>query len=350
MGLTILLIEDDQFIRESTKEILAKNSYDIVVAQDGLEGLKVAKRVHPDLIICDIEMPELDGFGVYEILSKDPRFLSTPFIFLSGHSSLDDIRKGMELGVDDYLTKPFKKEELINAIEVRCEKSNRLKTFYEYQDKGIETAIRYGDGLKTLFGITDNYKTAICPKKEKIYNVGEAPSFLYFVKEGQIKITRESNEGKEFSVHVLGEGCFFGHQSILDDSKYSESAVAISPSEITKIPKENFLKLLYSDKSVAAGFIQFLNRQNERNENRLVSLAYDSVRRRTADVLLELYNNKKSTDGQIKLGRDDLASMVGTAKETVIRCLSEFKKDGAIEIEPKGISIISIEKLKKTYI
>lgn len=348
MSLTILLIDDDEFLRKSTKEILISCGYDVVLAHDGTYGVEVAKKIRPDLILCDVEMPAMNGFDVYKKLSEDIRFIQTPFIFLSGKNTIEDIRKGMGLGADDYVTKPFKKKDLIEAIGIRCQKSDRLKAFYEYQDQGLATAIKHGDGLEKLFGITKDFKSDIYPKKSKIYDFGDQSSFLYFISSGQVKISKENNEGKELSVYVLGEGSFFGHQSVLDNTTQKESVSTLVPCEIIKIPKDNFLRLLRSDKTVSLSFIQFLNRQLERNENRLVSMAFDSVRKRTADVLIGLHKEKNNKD-QINLSRDDLAALVGTAKETVIRCLSDFKKDGAIEIEGRGISVLSLDKLKKDH-
>ena len=108
----ILLIEDNPDVRENTSEILSLANYKVTVAENGKIGVELAQQDRPDLIICDIMMPELDGYGVLHILSKKPETANIPFIFLTAKTEKGDIRKGMNLGADDYLTKPFDDTEL----------------------------------------------------------------------------------------------------------------------------------------------------------------------------------------------------------------------------------------------
>src|SRR6478735_4631682 len=133
----ILLIEDNNEIRENTAEILALANYHVITAQNGKVGVELAQHENPDLIICDIMMPELDGFGVIHILSKKAETALIPFIFLTAKTEKSDIRKGMNLGADDYLTKPFDDTELLNAIETRLRKSALLKK-YDSTPQGLE--------------------------------------------------------------------------------------------------------------------------------------------------------------------------------------------------------------------
>ncbi len=123
----ILLIEDDTILRENTAELLELSKYEVQTAENGKKGVQLTKEYLPDVIICDIMMPELDGFGVLEVLSQDPQTKSIPFIFLSAKTERKDIRKGIALGADAYLTKPFEENELIGAIESRLAKITILK-------------------------------------------------------------------------------------------------------------------------------------------------------------------------------------------------------------------------------
>lgn len=118
----ILLIEDNQFVRENTAEILELDNFDVITAENGKVGIEKALKHIPDIIICDIMMPELDGYGVFEGLNKNPKTASIPFIFLTAKSEKVEIRKGMNLGADDYLTKPFEEQELLDVIECRLKK------------------------------------------------------------------------------------------------------------------------------------------------------------------------------------------------------------------------------------
>ena len=108
----ILLIEDDVVLRENTAELLELSNYDVIAASNGKIGVELAKTSLPNIIICDIMMPELDGYGVLEALAKNKKTKHIPFIFLSAKTERKDVRKGMDLGADDYITKPFEKMNL----------------------------------------------------------------------------------------------------------------------------------------------------------------------------------------------------------------------------------------------
>ncbi|MFM7903168.1 MAG: response regulator transcription factor, partial [Bacteroidota bacterium] len=124
---TLLLIEDHPDMRENTTEILELAGYKVIAAENGKAGIDAALKNIPDLIICDVMMPELDGYGVLHVLSKNPKTSGIPFIFLTAKSEKEDFRKGMSLGADDYITKPFSDSDLMDAIEIRLRKSEALK-------------------------------------------------------------------------------------------------------------------------------------------------------------------------------------------------------------------------------
>ena len=118
----VLLIEDDAVLRDNTAELLELCNYEVITASNGKIGIDKVNQYLPDIIICDIMMPELDGYGVLEALSKKEVTKFIPFIFLSAKTERQDVRKGMNLGADDYITKPFTEDELISAIESRLAK------------------------------------------------------------------------------------------------------------------------------------------------------------------------------------------------------------------------------------
>ena len=115
----ILLIEDNLYVRENTAAILDLAGYKVEVAANGIEGVKKAILFVPDIILCDIMMPEMDGYDVLNELRKKEQLAGIPFIFLTALSKKNEVRKGMNLGADDYITKPFEDKELIDAIEIR---------------------------------------------------------------------------------------------------------------------------------------------------------------------------------------------------------------------------------------
>src|SRR5690606_4635923 len=123
---TILLIEDDTALRENTAELLELSGYTVFTAPNGKVGIEKAKSVSPNIIICDIMMPEIDGYGVLENVASEEKTKHIPFIFLSAKTEHKEIRKGMDMGADDYLTKPFDEQELLSAVESRLAKASIL--------------------------------------------------------------------------------------------------------------------------------------------------------------------------------------------------------------------------------
>jgi CheY-like chemotaxis protein len=130
---TILLIEDNQDIRENAAEFLQLANYNVIAVANGMLGVEAAKKQIPDLILCDIMMPVLDGFGVFIALNKNPYTAGIPFIFLSAKTEMSDIQYGMSLGADDYITKPFDPDFLLSTIKNRIEKNEKVKKEIEWQ-------------------------------------------------------------------------------------------------------------------------------------------------------------------------------------------------------------------------
>src|SRR5574338_89277 len=124
----ILIIEDNEDIRSNTAEILELSNYKVTVAENGKTGVSKALENLPDLVICDIMMPELDGYGVLHALQRNEATKNIPFIFLTAKAERSYMRKAMDLGADDYLTKPFDGTELLNAVSGRLKKMDMLNT------------------------------------------------------------------------------------------------------------------------------------------------------------------------------------------------------------------------------
>lgn len=127
----ILIIEDEAPVREILKDLLSEQGYLTITATDGVEGIRQARETLPDLIISDIMMPEANGYYVKEELEKNECTKYIPFVFLTAKTDINEIRKGMELGVDDYIPKPFKAMSLLKAIDVRLRKTEALKTHFQ---------------------------------------------------------------------------------------------------------------------------------------------------------------------------------------------------------------------------
>jgi len=347
----IAVIEDNAEMRENIKEILELSDYEVYTAENGKKGVELIKTILPDLILCDIMMPELDGYGVLYMVSKNVNTASIPFIFLTAKSEKDDFRKGMNMGADDYITKPFEDTDLLDAIERRL---HRLKSF-KHED-GLETTkqslysfINDVKGLDKLKNLSSEKRIKKFNKKDTIYYESDTPTFLYFLISGKVKTYKMNRNGKEFVTNLYKSGDFLGYKSLITDEPYEETASVLEEAELTLIPKDDFLHLLYSSKEVSAKFIKMLAGSIDIKQQELLNLAYDTVRKRVADSLLKLeakYKKENQENFNIAISRDDLASIVGTATESVIRTLSEFKHDGYISIKGSSITILQPEKLK----
>ncbi len=137
----ILVIEDENLIRDNIVELLEAEDFEVFDAENGNIGVKLACQHQPDLILCDVMMPELDGYGVLTKLQENPSTATIPFIFLTAKADLGDVRKAMQLGADDYLTKPCTATELLKAIVIRLEKHAILKEHYSNQLKLAEAKL-----------------------------------------------------------------------------------------------------------------------------------------------------------------------------------------------------------------
>jgi len=339
----ILVIEDNLEVRENLAEILDLSGYEVCQAADGTEGVDLASREKPDLIICDVMMPRLDGFGVLNILGKKPDTASIPFIFLTAKAERADFRRGMNLGADDYITKPFYKDELLAVVETRLRKSEQIKKHFDRTESGLNSFINEARGYEELQKLSEQRKTKIFKKRELVYEEGDYPRYLYFIKSGKIKVFKTNESGKEYIIDILREGEFLGHVDLIKDTPYAESAGALEDAVLSLVPKEDFAALLYGNRDVSSRLIKMLANEIAGKEEQLLHLAYNSVRKRVADAILLL--GEKEGKKEINILRDDLARIVGTAKESVIRMLTEFKSDGYIDIVDGTITIKDSRKL-----
>ena len=182
---TILIIEDETAIRELISELLILEGFDVAEAVNGREGIAIAQSVLPDLIICDVMMPEIDGHGVLQALQKNPQTVSIPFIFLTAKGTRQDVRYAMNLGADDYLIKPFANDELLEVIQIRLRKKEIINQQYiEKLEENKEkiSHLLYHDLLTNLpnqLSLRENFEHLIAPHKNQSNNLssdGENPS------------------------------------------------------------------------------------------------------------------------------------------------------------------------------
>ncbi|HVW99167.1 MAG TPA: response regulator [Candidatus Babeliaceae bacterium] len=345
----ILVMEDNELIRENIAEMLELANYKTFTAENGKAGVELALSQHPDLIVCDVMMPVLDGYGALHLLSKNESTKNIPFIFLTSRSDKTDIRKGMELGADDYITKPFDNVELLNAIDRRLKKVESLKeeiaselntSFHSIDTKSSDEAL-----MEFISGRnTNKYK-----RKQQIFSEGNRPIYLFYVLKGKVKTFKTNDSGKELVLDLYKQDDFLGQVSLLEDTNYKETAEALEETELALIPRDEFESLINNSPQVSRKFIQMLAKNVTEKEEQLLGLAYNSLRKRVAETLLLLYRKYGASGSpafSIDINRNNLANIAGVAKESFIRTLREFKDEKLIGIKDGIIVITNRQRLE----
>ena len=343
----ILIVEDNEEIRENTAEILELANYEVFTAANGKEGYEKAVSESPDLIVCDIMMPVLDGYGLLHLINKNDQLKGVPFIFLTAKTERNDFRKGMEMGADDYITKPFNDIELLNAIESRLNKLN-------FQKEKVQASLSLNEFLDevkqedTLENLAESTQVNQYKKKQRIYTEGNHPHSLYYLNSGKIRTYKINDNGKELTIGLYNTGDYFGYHSLLQNAPYNETAETMEKCKVSSISRVDFEILINNNKKVALKFIKLLAHNVTEKEEQLINLAYNSLRKRVADALLTLLKKYKEEDHQdfmIQISREDLAHIAGTTTESLIRTLSDFKAEKLIEAEAGSVKILNEKRL-----
>ncbi len=335
----ILLIENNETLRDNTVELLRMYDYEVLTAKDGKEGVSMALMHKPDLIICDIMMPVLDGFGVLHILRKNTASREIPFIFITGKAERGDIRKGMDLGGDDYITKPFAGEELLSSIEMRLAKSS----YAENQDQ-VSPCIHVKETM--IHSLIAGGDIRAYQNRQVIYSDGSYSRAAYYVKKGKVKRVKY-NDGKELVVGLYKEGDIFGHIAILRKTTQNETAITMDESEIIVIQRPVFEKFFLHNSQLLHPLACMLAENLAEQEQRLVHLAYNSLRKKVAKALIMLFEKYGAGDAAlINTGRETLANIAGTAKESLARVLGEFRGEKLINIKNGIIILLNEQKLR----
>lgn len=345
---TILVIDDNASIRENTAEILELAGYKTFTAENGKQGVDLAIKEKPTVIVCDIMMPELDGYGVLHLLRKNPDTRQIPFIFLTAKTERTDFRRGMEMGADDYITKPFDDVELLNAIETRLKKLEILEHKYAHSPQGVTQFIKDVKDSGLINRLADQYEVESFQKKQTLYQEGKRPRYLFYLVKGKVKGIKSHPDGKEYITDLFNAGDFIGYTALIEDKNYDDTAIVLEDADIMQIPKDDFLHLIHSDLTIAAKFIRIITQNVKEKEERLLNLAYSSLRKRVAKALVDISAkfNLEAEKKSIEISREEIAQYVGTATESLIRTLSDFKAEKLIEIKEGKITISNTDKLR----
>lgn len=188
-------------------------------------------------------------------------------------------------------------------------------------------------------------------KGQMLFTEGAFPFGLYYIKTGKVKLSHLGQDGKEQIIRLINAGDVIGYRALISNDRYNGSAVTLEDANVCFIPKEVFLHVLQTDASVGFELMKLLSVELKTAELRLTYLAQKPVRERLAETLLFI----KQTYGceqdavtlDVRLSREEIANLVGTATESIIRLLSEFNKDGMIALDGKKIKIVNEEELIK---
>lgn len=346
----ILIIEDDDFLRENIAEILSLSDYTAITVADGKAGIEKALKETPDLILCDVLMPGIDGYGVLHILSRYPETKFIPFLFLSGKKDLIDIRKGMELGADDYLVKPLNEVDLLNAVSLRLKKAETSKRSTFSANANQTEVLEHIVGPIDKEHKAENREIRTYHKKHLLYTEDQRPSVVYYVVSGKLKEYRLHEDGKELITNIYTSGDFIGYRAILEEINYTESVQIIEDAELILIPRNDFIELINNDINVARKFIELLSHDVHEKEDKLLNMAYNSLRKKVAFGIIEVvdkFKNKIKGLSVIEMSREDLAHVIGSAPESMIRTLKEFKGERLIDVQEGGkIVVLNESKLR----
>lgn len=338
----ILVIEDHLEVRENLQELLELCNYHVICAPNGEDGIELAISEQPDLILCDIMMPGMDGYEVLAFLCQHPETAAIPFIFLSARADKADIRRGMQQGADDYLTKPFEEEELLKAIQVRLQKSHLAKPGVPVSGEGLHEFLFHarkesGQVLDTeiMSGIK-KYSPG-----QFIFREGEDAEFLYFIASGKVSLYRPEQPGYLPIASHYEKGSFFGYRSLIQGLPYLHRAEAIEATEVWLISKNDFFMLLLHNRTFSARFIQMLANRVSEQEKQLLKMVQVLSQKTVAQTILELYTVK--TD-QIPL--EAVQSRARVASLNLTLALHHLDREKIIALSPEGIRMLDSKKLR----
>jgi CheY-like chemotaxis protein/CRP-like cAMP-binding protein len=306
----ILVIEDDELVRESILAVLDSKGFQVLSAENGLLGVQLAEAHLPDLILCDILMPGLDGYEVLSALSSNPDTQGIPFIFLTAKVEKANWRKAMKMGADDYLTKPFTAEELLEAIAGRFKRQMLLTTSSTSKRKssvGVEPPI---------FRFAINQDIPL-----------QQDSF-WQVRHGLVKLTALLVEGEEIVIGWAIAPMIFGTSTIFPVVHFE--AKAIGKVELTQFSAQ--------DLSASPQLVKALLPRIHQSDALLAVCGQRRADDRLKGLLLLLKKElgeptPEGTRLKVRFTHQELASTIGTARATVTLLLNEFKQNGWIAVE-----------------
>lgn len=342
----ILIIEDHLEVRENLQELLELCHYDVISAPNGEKGLELALSRQPDLILCDIMMPGIDGYEVLSTLTQHPETAAIPFIFLSAKADKTDIRKGMQQGADDYLTKPFEEEELLKAIEARLRKSHLLKPDLPLSSDGLHSFLfhaRKEGGLRLDTEVMAGIKKF--RPGQAIFQDGQNPDHLFFLASGKVRMYRPEQADDMTLSSFFERGSFFGYEALIQGTSYLHCAEAVEMSEISLISKSDFFLLLLHNRTFSVRFIQMIANRVADRERQLLGMVMALSHRTVAQTILELFSVQTGKKEDV-IPMEALQSRAQVASLNLTLALRHFGREKVINFGPEGIQVLDSQKLR----
>ena len=215
--------------------------------------------------------------------------------------------------------------------------------------EGLQYLLKASSAKNDLLELATGRNLNHYKKKQIIYSEGNHPNRLFYVIQGKVKTFKTNEDGKELVIDLFSAGDFLGHIAILEGATYNDTAEAMEDTDLAIIPREDFDQLMNNSPEIARKFVQLLAKNISEKEEQLLHLAYNSLRKKVADALLTIqskYQDKNEEQFVIDISRDNLATIAGTAKESLIRTLGDFKDEKIIGINEGRISILNRKKLQ----
>lgn len=342
----ILIIENEVRVREHLAYLLTMAAYQVISADEGQKGVELAMHHTPHLILCSATLADLDGFAVLHLLKRNEVVRNCSFVLLSKEMAWPEIKKAVSLGVDDIISKPVNGSELLDTISYSIQKKETrgLNEGAGTQEKNLlkfkKTSLRE---------LAEDRESTFVKKKETLFKEGSFPAQLYYLESGSVKEYKKNEDGKELIYNIYYPGDFFGYIPILHEERHQQFAETMEDCTIVMIPGDEFNNLIRTNVFFQKAMLKMLSENIRNHENRLLGIAYNSLRKKVAEALQSLYVKRLSTceEGEsIKMTRENLAAIAGVAKESLIRTLKDFEQEKLISLTHNTITVLECQKLR----
>jgi len=343
----ILIVNDKSLVREELLELFWQSNYQVIITSSGNEVEQLALKHSPDLILYDNIRPEFNEYSVSHHIQPNSIIKQRYFIFKK--SNAENSKVSVE-GIANKMLHHSNASDLLHSIECSLDNSpvdndgqtEKMQSFLEITETNPKRALK---------NFVEGRRVQWFNRNQTIFYEGNHPKNIFYIQKGKVKVYKMNEDGKELIVRLCGENEFFGYVSILENTTYKVSAKAIERCEIAIIPRSDFDSMINTNALVLKKFIQMLAGEVGDYEQMLLGMAYNSLRKKVAETLLRLtakFEQQNPEQNCLKVSRPTLAALAGTATESLIRTLSDFKKEKLIDITDGNIKIL--DSLKLTWL